>query len=132
MRFVETNVFLYVMTANPVFGPIAKRIFERIERGEEAITSSLAVAEVCVWLEYHKVKGRVPLFLKALQSYSTLVKIDTTYGDLLKANELVSTYLRLEFFDRVYLAQMLRMGVREIYSNDKGFDTVRGIKRLFA
>lgn len=128
---METNVFLYVVAANPVFGHTAKRILERIERGEEAITSSLAIAEVCIWLEYHKMTEKITLFLKTLQSYPTLLKIDTTYEDLLKADELGSAYRRLGFFDKIYLVQMLRMGVSEIYSNDKEFDRAKGIKRLF-
>ncbi len=31
MRFVETNIFLYVITANPDFGQTAKEILQRIE-----------------------------------------------------------------------------------------------------
>jgi predicted nucleic acid-binding protein len=37
----------------------------------------------------------------------------------------------LEFFDRVYLAQMERLKLTEIYSNDRAFDKVKGIKRIF-
>jgi predicted nucleic acid-binding protein len=54
LRFIETNIFLYVITAHPEFGPKAKRILERIDSGEQAMASSLVIAEVCAWLEYHK------------------------------------------------------------------------------
>lgn len=132
MRFVETNIFLYVITAHAEFGPVAKRILERIDSGEEAATSSLVVAEVCAWLEHHKKKSGVGTFLEAVQSYPTLRKAETTYADELRAKELERSYPRLEFFDRVYLAQMERLELREIYSNDRMFDRVRGIKRVFA
>ena len=56
MRFVETNIFLYVITAHPEFGAIARSILSRIDSGEEAATSSLVIAEVCAWLEYRKKK----------------------------------------------------------------------------
>lgn len=131
MRFIETNIFLYVITAHPEFGPRAKRILERIDSGEEAVTSSLVIAEVVAWLEYQGKKPEVDTFLKAVESYPTLQKSETTYGDELRAGEMKRPYPRLEFFDRVYLAQMERLKVKEIYSNDRGFDRVRGVKRIF-
>jgi len=131
LRFIETNIFLYVITAHPEFGPRAKRILERIDSGEEAVTSSLVIAEVVAWLEYQGKKPEVDTFLDAVESYPTLQKSETTYGDELRAREMRRSYPRLEFFDRVYLAQMERLKVREIYSNDRGFDRVRGVKRIF-
>ena len=131
LRFVETNIFLYVITAQPAFGPVAKRILERIDSGEGAVTSSLVIAEVCAWLEYHKKKPEVGTFLDAVESYPSLRKSETTYTDELRAKDLARSYPRLEFFDRVYLAQMERLKLTEIYSNDRAFDSVRGIKRIF-
>lgn len=131
LKFVETNVFIYVITAHPNFGKIAKEILTRIEKGEPAVTSTLAIAEVCAWLEYHKMKNKIPTFFEALESYPSLKKIETTYEDMLKAAELADRYRPLEFFDRVYLAQMLKAGIIEIYSNDRGFDRVPAVKRVF-
>lgn len=131
LRFIETNIFLYVITAHPNFGQVARAILERIERGEEAVTSSLVVAEVCAWLEYHGMEDKITTFFETLESYPTLTKNETTYEDELKAKELEPQYPHLEFFNRVYLAQMLRLNITEIYSNDKGFDKVKEIKRIF-
>lgn len=124
-------MFLYVITAHPLFGHTARVILERIGSGEEAVTSSLVVAEVCAWFEYHKKRRDVGLFLDSLDSYPSLRKSDTTYSDELRARELERTCPRLEFFDRVYVAQMERLNVTEIYSNDRAFDKVKGIKRVF-
>lgn len=131
MRFVETNVFLYAITAHPEFGPTARRILERIEDGEQTLTSSLVVAEVCAWLEYHKLGDKIDAFFGAMESYPSLKKCETTYDDEIKAQEMGSRYPHLEFFDRVYLAQMRRLQIAEIYSNDKDFDRVKGVKRVF-
>ena len=131
MRFVETNIFLYVITAHPEFGPIARRILDRVDSGEQAATSSLVIAEVCAWLEYHKKKTMVETFLNAVDSYPILRKFETTYTDEQRAKELERSHPRLEFFDRVYLAQMERLKLTEIYSNDRAFDKVKGIKRIF-
>jgi len=131
LRFVETNIFLYVITAHPEFGAVARRILERIGSGEEAATSSLVIAEVCAWLEYHKKKNDVSTFLSAVDSYPSLQKLDTTYADEQRAKELERSHPRLQFFDMVYLAQMERLKLTEIYSNDRAFDRVKGIKRIF-
>jgi len=131
LRFVETNVFLYVITAHAEFGPIAKRILERIDSGEEAVTSSLVIAEVCAWLQYRRRKTDVNTFLDAVESYPSLRKCETTYADELRAKEFQRSYPRLEFFDRVYVAQMERLKLTEIYSNDRALDRVKGIKRIF-
>lgn len=131
MRFVETNIFLYVITANPRFGPVARSILKRIEEGEEAATSSLVIAEVCAWLEYHGMSAKIEFIFKAIRSYPTLIVCETTYEDEAIAEELKSRYPKLEFFDRVYLAQMYRLEIAEIYSNDKGFDRVENIRRVF-
>ena len=131
MRFVETNIFLYVITAHPEFGAVARRILERIGSGEEAATSSLVIAEVCAWLEYHKKKNDVSTFLSAVDSYPSLQKLDTTYADEQRAKELERSHPRLQFFDSVYLAQMERLKLTEIYSNDRAFERVKGIKRIF-
>lgn len=131
MRFLETNIFLYVITAHPNFGSVAKAILKNIEEGEGAATSSLVVAEVCAWLEYHKLHDKIDLLFKILKSYPTLSIYETKYEDETKAKDLRLHYPRLEFFDLVYLAQMYRLKISEIYSNDKGFDKVKNIKRLF-
>ncbi len=131
MRFVETNIFLYVITAHPDFGQRAQRILRRIDGGEEAVTSSLVIAEVAAWLEYHNRKSEVSKFLNLADSYPTLNKCETTYGDELRAKGLEQFYPKLQFYDRVYLAQMERLELTEIYSNDRAYDRVRGIRRLF-
>jgi predicted nucleic acid-binding protein len=73
----------------------------------------------------------VETFLNAVDSYPILRKFETTYTDEQRAKELERSHPRLEFFDRVYLAQMERLKLTEIYSNDRAFDKVKGIKRIF-
>jgi len=45
-RFVGTNVFIYSATNHPQFGENARRILERIEQGERAVTSTQVLCEV--------------------------------------------------------------------------------------
>ena len=69
-----------MITAHPEFGPTARRILERIEDGEQALTSSLVIAEVCAWLEYHKLQDKIGTFFSTMESYPSLknVKQPTT------------------------------------------------------
>jgi len=46
MQFVDTNVFIYALTAHPRFVEKAKRILQRIEGGEAAVTSTLVLRQV--------------------------------------------------------------------------------------
>jgi len=71
-------------------------------------------------------------FLSAVDSYPSIRKAETTYIDEQRAQELERSYPRLQFFDRVYLAQMQRLKLTKIYSNDRAFDRAKGIKRIFA
>ena len=50
-RFVDTNIFIYSATNHPQFGKTAKQILERIEKGEETVTSTLVLCEVAWVLE---------------------------------------------------------------------------------
>jgi predicted nucleic acid-binding protein len=50
-RFVDTNIFIYSATNHSRFGETAKRILERIEKGEKTVTSTLVLCEVAWMLE---------------------------------------------------------------------------------
>jgi len=40
MRFVDSNVFIYHLAADPAYGRKAKTIIEKIESGEKTVTST--------------------------------------------------------------------------------------------
>ena len=52
MRFVDSNVFIYVLVRSPKDDyKVAKKILERIEGGEEAVTNVAVIQEIVDWLE---------------------------------------------------------------------------------
>jgi predicted nucleic acid-binding protein len=133
LRFVDSNVFIYHMAQDPRYGATATRILERIEEGEEAATSTLVIAQVCSYLRWGKREEVIPIYLGFLRSLPNLVKVDTIFEDLVEAVEM-SRKLDLgwrTWDDLVIAAQMARMGVMEIYSNDRDFDEILGVKRIF-
>ena len=117
MRFVDTNVFIYAVSANPRFGETARRILERIEGGEAAMTSTLVLCEVAWVLEAMGRPGDIKSTLEKILSYKSLAVVEFSGDDLLiGANNMVVH--NLDFNDGVNVAIMMRMGVSEAYSND--------------
>lgn len=131
MRFVDANVFIYVLVKSPKQDyEVAKRILERIESGEEAATSLMVIQEIVDWLEYNNRKKEVKSFLIAVNSYLTMNKLVITWEDFLAALDDVEKF-RIDFVDALTLRVMQKNKISEIYSNDKDFDRVHWVKRIW-
>jgi predicted nucleic acid-binding protein len=131
VRFVDANVFIYALIKSPREDYlIARGILKRIEEGEEAITSTAVVQEVVDWLEYNNRKAEVEKFLIALNSYVSMKKVAITWADALEAIPYMKKY-GLDFVDSLTLQVMKRNGVKEIYTNDRDFDRVEWIHRVW-
>ena len=117
-RFVDTNVFIYALTAHPHFGKKSKNILERIEKGEVAVTSTLVLCEVAWVLEAMGKQGNSKPTLEKITSYKSLTVVDFSGDDLLMgANNMTAE--SIDFNDGVNLALMRRLDVSEVYSNDQ-------------
>jgi len=132
-RFVDSNVFVYVLAADPHYGSRAREILRTIERGEEAITSTLVLAQVCSYLRWRKRFNAIPLFISSVLNIPSLSVYDTELADFKRAMH-IQAELNLPWHmwdDMVIAAQMERLGVHEIYSNDKDFDRIPWVRRIF-
>mgnify|MGYP001100243016 CR=1 FL=1 len=129
-RFVDTNVFVYVLTRDPRFFEVSQRILRRIEDGEEAVTSTVVVDEVCVFLEMHGRSGEIPGALSSIRSYVSMEVVSFEVEDMARASRFVEEY-RMDWHDCLNVALMKKHGVEEVYSNDRHFDKVEGVKRIF-
>jgi len=118
MRFVDTNVFVYALTAHPDFGQTAKRILERIENGEETATSSLVLCEIAWVLEAMGKQGEIESTLEKILSYTTLNTIEIGIDDILMGANNMAAY-KVDFNDGVNISLMIQSGISEVYSNDK-------------
>ncbi|HEX9862860.1 MAG TPA: type II toxin-antitoxin system VapC family toxin [Candidatus Bathyarchaeia archaeon] len=131
MRFVDANVFIYVLVKSPNKDyEISKGILERIENGEETATSLAIIQEVVDWLEYNNRKKEVRSFLTAVNSYLIMNKLTIAWDDFLAALDDVDK-CGIDFVDALTLQTMKKNKINEIYSNDKDFDRVQWIKRLW-
>ena len=131
MRFVDANVFIYVLVKSPEKDyQISQRILRRIENGEETATSLAVIQKVVDWLEYNNRKKEARSFLTAVNSYLTMNKLNTTWNDFLTALDDMDEH-NIDFVDALTLQTMKKNKINEIYSNDKDFDRVKTIERIW-
>ena len=131
MRFVDSNVFIYVLVKSPKDDyETAKRILQRIEEGEAAITNTAVVQEIVDWLEYNNKRREVEKFLTAINSYITMKKAEVSWNEMMEAISDMKKY-DLDFVDALTLQTMKKNNVKEIYTNDKDFNRVKGIRRIW-
>ncbi len=133
MRFVDSNVFIYHLASNPNYGLKAKNILKNIENGELSVTSTLVIAQVCGYLKWKRRSHIIPIFLSLLKRLTSLQKIETSVIDFEEAKAIQSELnLPWSMWDDIVIAtQMKRLNIKEIYSNDKDFDKIPWIKRIF-
>ena len=131
MRFVDANVFLYTLIGSPKRDfDTSKAVLKRVEEGEEAMTSLAVIQEVVDWLEYNGRKKEAGVFLAAVNSYTKMKKVSNRWRDFPRASAEAEKE-GIDFVDALTLAVMRRENVAEVYSNDKDFDRIAGIKRVF-
>ena len=131
MRFVDANVFIYVLVKSPEKDyQISQTILRRIENGEETATSLAVIQKVVDWLEYNNRKKEARSFLTAVNSYLTMNKLNTTWNDFLTALDDMDEH-NIDFVDALTLQTMKKNKINEIYSNDKDFDRVKSIERIW-
>jgi len=133
MRFVDSNVFVYHLAADPICGQTAKNLMEKIEAGEKSVSSTLVIAQVCSYLKWKRRQNIIPLFLSFLKGLTSLQKIETHMLDFEEARSIQLQYnLPWSMWDDIVIAaQMKRLNIKEIYSNDNDFDKIPWIKRIF-
>ena len=131
MRFVDTNVFIYIFVKSPRKDyEIAKSILRRIQNGEATATSLAVIQEAIDWLEYNNRKREVRDFLTAINSYLSMNKLAIEWENFLPSLE--DMYgKQVDFVDALSLQIMKKNKITEIYSNDKDFDRVNWVKRIW-
>jgi len=131
-RFIDANVFIYVLTENPEFYGAAKAILGRVEGGEEAFTSTLVLEEVFVFLDARGAAIRIPRVLDFIRSFTSLLIVPYLLEDMAAAAALMDEIgPKVDWDDALIAATMRRLGLSEIYSNDAHFDVIPGIERYF-
>lgn len=131
-RFIDSNIFIYHIDKNPTFGETSKKILQRIEEGEEAVTSTLVLEEILIHIEQEYSPRDIPTVLHSILSYVNLRIIPYTIEDMTRAVEILKdSNFTPDWDDTIMAAIMERLGIGEIYSNDHHFDKIPSLKRVF-
>ncbi len=131
--FVDSNVYVYLLMGDPIYSTRALRILESFEQGNVmGWTSTLALSQTFSHLKKRRKYSAMDKFYDYLENSPVRVT-ETTMDDLNKARSIKEAQgLPWSMWDDLVLAsQMQRLGLSEIYSNDKDFDRIQGVKRSF-
>jgi predicted nucleic acid-binding protein len=133
MQFIDANVFLRFLTRDDLAkAERVKALLEQAEQGEvELTTSESVICELVFVLSsprlYNLNRERVRLLLLPLVSLRGLKLLSRTV--FLRALDLYAG-TSMDFVDALVVAHMEARKVTELYSYDKHFDGVSGIRRL--
>lgn len=131
MRFVDANVFIYVLIRSPQESfETSRSILRKIEAGEDAITSTAILQVVVDWLEYSGRRLEIKAFLTAVNSYASLRKATPSWEDTLSALDYMEAN-NVDYVGALTLHIMKKNSLVEIYSNDKDFDRVAWVRRIW-
>jgi predicted nucleic acid-binding protein len=133
VRFVDSNILIrYLSQDDPAMGAACLTLFERVEDGDEEVTTREAiVAEVVHVLASPTLYGLAPADIEArLKPVLELPGVRLPQKRItLRALELFALHPRLDYPDALCVAHMEHEGLRTILSYDRDFDRVPGIVR---
>jgi predicted nucleic acid-binding protein len=128
--FIDTNIFIYASgEPHPHKNP-SKYLLEKIALNRlEAITNTEVLQEI---LHRYWVIGKPKLGAAIFDDCIKIVPIILPINkqDILKARDLLKQYIMIEPRDAVHVAMMLNYGIKTLYSYDRHFDPIKGIKRI--
>lgn len=133
MNFLDSTIFInwFKATRRDLANPEVAGsgfVLYRIENGEASLTSTIVKDEVALWLSRYK-RSRLPDFLDAISSYPSLTIECPTLDDEVDAEGRLGS-VGLGYLDCINLAIMTRTHIDAIYTSDKGFDRIPGVRRV--
>lgn len=137
MRFLDANVFIYayykpvhdLSSKQRAMKDGSKKIVKRINKGEEVITTIVHLSEISNILKRALSLDELAMLLIGLYSSDNIKIVDVSKDDYLGAIELMDE-TKMDPNDSLAVQVMRSEGIKEIYSFDRGFEDVGGIKRL--
>ncbi len=131
MRFIDTNLFIrYFTRDDEEKAEAVLKLLKRVEKNEEKIiTSPLVIFELVFTLgSYYKVPRRE--IKEIMQPVFNLRGLRLDYRDVFESALELYSQGTLSFADAFNACFMNKREIKEIYSYDKDFDQLEGIKRV--
>ena len=133
MQIVDTNIFIRFLTNDdPKKANACRQLLNRAEQGKiELQTSESIIAEIVFVLESKRLYNlsRTEIYDRLLPIL-TIDSLKVSYkNSIIRALEIYANE-KIHFEDAVLVALAERLGAKEIFSYDKGFDKVDNVKRI--
>jgi predicted nucleic acid-binding protein len=129
--FVDTNIFLrYLTKDDPVQFPRCRTLFKKAQEGEVLlVTSTLVIAEMIWTLTsfFHIPKDQI------IEKISIIIgseAVQISDKDLLAEALVLYARKNIDFIDAYHAVLVKKLHLPEIYSYDRDFDRIAGLKRL--
>ena len=137
MKFIDASVFLYAYLKPRSGMPReimllkngAQKILNRIEGGENGITTLVHISEVANILEARTALSTASDIVTAILTKKNLKVVEPTRKDYLKSIRDAQTLL-IGINDALAYNVMQKENIQEIYSFDSDFDKIDDIKRV--
>lgn len=132
-QFVDTNIFLRYLTADPDRYNACLALFQQAERNQVSlVTSEAIIAEIVYVLSspkhYQLSRQQIRVALSRLLLLPGLKM--TNRNTHLRALALYAQHAALDFEDCLSVAHMAKVGTQQIYSYDRELDRLAGVERL--
>ena len=139
MKFVDASVFVHAFIQpkrelKPHEERIkrsARQIVKRIDAGEEVVISTVHLSEIANILEDFMPLNNALEIISSLVSKPSIMVLNVTGRDCVKALLTAQTNA-IGFSDAIAYVLMSDRNIQEIYSFDKDFENIKGIKRINA
>ena len=130
MILVDSNVPMYLIGAAHPHKTDAQRLLERFAIDNRRLVSDAEVLQEI--LHRYVAIGRRDAVQPAFQALLSIVDevLPVTMETLQRARDIVLGSATLSARDAIHVAVMQQCGIEEIFSFDRGFDEVPGIRRL--
>lgn len=139
MRFIDASVFIHgiinptrTLTGKEVkMKETAAKIVDRINNGEKIGITTAQISEIANLLETHS-PDKASLVKEFLIKAPTVKIYTVTRATLDEAHSVTLEYStnKIGLNDSIAYVTMIKHGYNEIYSFDKDFDTLSGVKRI--
>ncbi len=130
MIFIDSNVPMYLIGEPHPLKIEAQRTIEALSLEGQRLVSSLEVLQEILH-RYVAINRReaIPAAFTLLYEVCDEI-IAITESDILAAKDLVLLKKSLSARDAVHVSTMKRLGIKTLFSFDRGFDKVPGIERI--
>ena len=129
--FVDTNIFLrFLLADHPKQSPACRKLFEKAKRNKiTLITIPIVIAEIAWVLHsfYKETRKEVARKLKIILLFKGLEVADR--DGLIVAVEMFENK-NIDFIDAYIASWLKQQKVKKIYSYDKDYDRIEGLRRI--